>query len=150
MSTHISPSTTVSHSPRTKALPSSLCLYLHLLVEEEPLVHRRQRRRSGLVVGELHEGVRVVAGLPDDLAALDGPDLGEQRAQKVLRDRGVQVAYIQSLWMALVRHADAGTAQTGFHYTALTRARRIYSGADSLRGRDHHPGISRSKRRRTG
>lgn len=43
---------------------------LHLLVEEGALVHGGQSGRRTLVIGKLDEGVRVVAGLPDDLASL--------------------------------------------------------------------------------
>lgn len=77
---------------------------LHLLVEERALVHGGQRGGRALVVRELDEGVRVVAGLADDLASLDGADLREERAQKVLGHRGVQVAHVQRTRIAFLAH----------------------------------------------
>lgn len=50
---------------------------LHLLVEEAALVHGRQRGRCALMIGELDEGVRIVARLTYDLASLNLADLRE-------------------------------------------------------------------------
>lgn len=50
---------------------------LHLLLEEGAFVHGGQRGGRALMVGELDEGIRVVARLADDLASFDGTDLRE-------------------------------------------------------------------------
>lgn len=104
---------------------------LHLLVKEGALVHGGQRRGRALVVRELDEGVRVVAGLPDNLASLDGADLREERAQKVLGHRGVQVAHVQRTRIAFLAHVrslralatDAPPRRTHFHFPLASRTR---------------------------
>lgn len=77
---------------------------LHLLVEKRTLVHGGQCRGRALMVRKLDEGIRIVAGLPNDLASLDGADLREERAQKVLGHRGVQVAHVQRTWITFLTH----------------------------------------------
>lgn len=53
---------------------------LHLLVEEGSFVHGGQRRGRALVIRELDEGVRIVAGLSDNLAPLYRANLREEGA----------------------------------------------------------------------
>lgn len=98
---------------------------LHLLVEERALVHGGQRSRRALVIRELDKGVRVVPGLPDDLAPLDRADLGKEGAEKVLGDRGVQVAHVQRTRIAFLTHTWRAAAEAAVANNTHLRPGRL-------------------------
>lgn len=62
------------------------------------------------MVGELDERVRVIAGLAYDLASLNWPDLGEQRAEQVLGHADVEVAHVEGARIALLTHGRSHPA----------------------------------------
>lgn len=76
----------------------------HLFVQEQPAVHRGQRRGRARVRVELEERVRVAARLAYHFGRVHRPDVREQRAQQLLRDGRVQVADVQRTGIALLAH----------------------------------------------
>lgn len=95
---------------------------LHLLLEEGALVHGGQCRGRALMIRELDESVRIVAGLADNLASLHGADLREERAQKVLGHRGVQIAHVQRTWITFLAHVRTRCYGRTTTITATTAA----------------------------
>lgn len=77
----------------------------HLLVQEQPAVHRGQGRGRARVRVELEERVRVATGFADHFARVHRADVREQRAQQFFGDGRVEIADVQRTRIAFVTHS---------------------------------------------
>ena len=95
---------------------------LHLLVEEDALIHGGEGRSGALMIRELDEGIRIVAGLADYLTALDLADLRKEGAEQILRHGHVEVAHVQRTRVAFLTHAHVTAAAAATTAAAATAA----------------------------